>query len=471
MRTQQRWFHASWLPLLTGLGWLILGSGGAWIVTLIAAVPGALLLASGTALLLWPGDRYITHYLALGGLIGMVLAVLLSPWLGVLTAVLLALASAASFIVAGRAALLQAVLIDGVPAPDVCFATARKAATDEALLGFFITCARIPLGDAVARDAHEITLLQRRADADGWAQTPADFARAPAAPADPRLQRTRSLGCNFDWLSFTSEFAPDPGLPGAARWRAHRPNERVAARVFQHPGKSRPWLVCIHGYRMGIDALDLSLFEVKRLHYKLGLNLLMPILPLHGARSVSRMTGGYFFDGPMVDLLHAESQALWDLRRCLKWIHATQPGADVGTLGYSLGGYNAALLAAYEPSLACVIAGIPVTDIPAVVWQHMPLLHRRYIEAQGIDVAQLSALMAPVSPLHLPCAVAPERRYVFAATADQMVSPQQPLRLWQHWGEPAMHWYHGSHLSVRRENGGRAFIDSALHETGLTAPR
>lgn len=471
LRPPPRWFVGSLVPLAAGVLWLAIGWNTPWPVAVLASVPGLMMSACGLALLLWPGDRYITHYLALVSPVGALGAMLMIAWLGPVGSFVLVLMSLASFLTAGYAALSQQSLTDGVPVPDSRLSTLRKAATDEALLGFFVSCAHIPTGDEVARDRQEISRLCTFSDdADGPASAKR-LTAPPPPPEAPRIRRRRVRGCDFEWLTFDSGFTPEPTLPGAARWQAHRPNRQMAARVLRHPGRARPWLICIHGYRMGIDSLDMSLFAVKRLHHTLGMNLMMPILPLHGSRSIARITGGHYFDGPLADLLHAQTQALWDTRRCLAWIHATQPGTPVGTLGYSLGGYNAALLASVEPSLACVIAGIPVVDIPATIWAHMPRVHQRYIEAQGIDDRQLSALMAPVSPLSRACVVARDRRYIFAATADQLVSPEQPLALWQHWDQPAMHWYHGSHLSLRQESGGRSFVERALAESGLSALR
>ncbi|WP_353248830.1 hypothetical protein [Salinisphaera sp. T31B1] len=471
MRTQPRWFVCALIPLIAGLYWLAVASDHGVVVWLLATVPGVVILATGAGLLLWPGDRYLTHYLGLASLVGTLGSVPLMLGTGIVEGLGLFVAAAGSFLTCGHTVLRQRALPAGVPVPVAGPRIWRKAATDEALLGFFVTCARIPVGDDVARDAQEVQALGAIRNRRGTYDLADRLVAAPAAPSAPHIRRRRAAGREFEWLTFDSGYVPDPGLPGAARWRAHRVNDRMAARVFRHPGRARPWLVCIHGYRMGVDRLDLSLFGVRYLHERLGLNLMMPILPLHGPRSIARITGGHFFDGPMVDLLHAQAQALWDIRRCLAWIRVEQPGAEVGALGYSLGGYNAALLASVESSLACVIAGIPLTDIPATIWDHMPLLHRQYIEAQGIDQGRLSALLAPVSPMYRACAVARERRYIFAATADQLVSPQQPLDLWQHWQRPAIHWYHGSHLSVRQEPGGHTFIERALRETGLIGAR
>ncbi|MES1946332.1 hypothetical protein C84B14_03261 [Salinisphaera sp. C84B14] len=466
MRDQPRWQLAALIPLAVGLFWLASGWGHAWAVAIPAAFAGVPILGCGTAIALWPGDRQITQYLALGALVSAPIAVLLSPWLG-WSALVLLVGAVACFLVAGWVATLESVRPAAVPQPPLSLGVCRKVATDEALLGLFVAGARIPRGAVVKRDYNELLALQAVAENGYWANGAQHWHRTPHAPADFRLLPTRSRGCEFEWLYFDSEFEADPALPGAARWEGHRPNQNMAARIFRHAGAPRPWLICIHGYRMGIDGLDLSLFRAKRLHLKFGMNVAMPILPLHGSRSIARVTGGEFLDGPMADLIHAQAQGLWDLRRLKAWIQADQPDQPVGALGYSLGGYHAALLAAFEADLACVIAGIPLTDIPAALWAHMPTLHLRFLEAQGLSQGALSELMAPVSPLHLDPLVPKERRYIFAATADQLVAPDQPLRLWRHWDEPAMHWYHGSHLSVRREAELLPFVENALARHGL----
>ena len=30
---------------------------------------------------------------------------------------------------------------------------------------------------------------------------------------------------------------------------------------------------------------------------------------------------------------------------------------------------------------------------------------------------------------------------------DRIVPPEHASALWRHWGEPAIHWFHGSHLA------------------------
>lgn len=467
MQCQPRWFAPALLPLATGLIWLLAGWHAGIVIGIVACLPGLGLIAGAGAQLLWPGGHHANYFMALGSVLAVLLAILCSLWLGLIATAALVVMGIGSFLVAGYAAFFQMVWPPQVPNATASVGLARKVAADEALLATFITGAHIPRGGAVLRDRRELDQLEHVFQSRGWDHNPERLHATPDAPRDWQMRPRRAAGHDFEWLTFDSGYAPDPELPGVERWLAHRSNRRMTARVLQHPGGPRPWLLCIHGYRMGLPWIDFPLFDLERFHHRLGLNVIMPILPLHGTRSVSRITGGLYLDGPMADILHAQSQALWDLRRCCAWIRTQQPDMDIGVLGYSLGGYNAALLAAFEPDLASVVAGIPLADIPAALWHHLPDVHLRYIQAQGIDPAYLRCLLAPVSPLQLAPNGALDRRYIFAATADQMVPAEQPLQLWEHWGQPSIHWYHGSHLSVRHEPAVGPFVENALRETGL----
>lgn len=455
------------LAVATGVLWLFAGWRQGWVLGLFASLPGVSLIACASAFMAFSLRRdELIATLSLLCVVSLVFALVLTPFVGWMS-LLLILGAIATFMATGRMGLARIERASGRPAPPDSATLWRKVATDEALLGFFVASARLPRGEALREDLAEVDELARLVARRGWLRTPAALHERPPVPTDFELRDARLPNTRFEWLTFDSGFEPDPALPGAARWQSHAPNRTMAARIFRHRGAPRPWLVCIHGYRMGIDAMDLQLFRAKRLHHKLGLNIAMPILPLHGQRRIARLTGGLFFDGPMADLMHGQAQGLWDLRRLVAWIELQQPGMPIGALGYSLGGYHTALLAAFEPNLACVIAGIPLTDIPAALWRHMPARHRDALAAHGLSQVELSELMAPVSPLHLAPVVAHERRHIFAATADRIVGPDQPLRLWQHWNQPDMHWYHGSHLSVRSETGVLPFVEHALRENGL----
>lgn len=465
MRRQPRWSLAGIVPVVFGMLWLLGGWDEGVVAGVLASLPGLILIGAGVSLVLWPGDRHVNYYLALCAAASVVWALLLVWVFDPVFTLLLMIGGLACCLVSGRLALQQAALPSGVPVPRDDLKLVTKVALDEGFLAFFVACSRIPRGSAVSRDLAHLEALETFGAERNWTQEPQRLHRQPPAPEQVTLERVRRGGQRFDWLSFASAYAPPDGLPGARRWLEQSANARMYARVFEHPDAPRPWLLCLHGYRMGTAMADFSLFNIRHLHVDLGFNLLMPILPLHGVRREARLSGGGFMDGALLRMFHAEVQALWDVRRCLAWLRQERGSETIGVLGYSLGGYNAALLAAIEPTLACVIAGIPLTDIPAVLWRNLPAMDRRYMEACGLSRAWVSRVMAPVSPLHWTPRIAPERRFIFAASADQIVPPEQPLALWRHWDEPAMYWYAGSHISVRHEPGAAAFVDEALRAT------
>jgi dienelactone hydrolase len=285
-----------------------------------------------------------------------------------------------------------------------------------------------------------------------------------------RQTAARAVGVDYQRLRYPSGFIPEPLLPGADRWVSHERNRECAAWMMRHDQPGRPWLLCIHGYRMGFPLADFRLFEPKHLHHKLGLNLLMPILPLHGPRRLGWQSGDYYLDGDLLELLHAETQALWDLRRAIAWIRTQDPAARIGVLGYSLGGYNASLLATHEPGLDFVVAGIAVADFVPLLWGHLPAPHRAYFEAHGLNDERLRTLLHVVSPLACAPQLPAERLHLFAGSADRVVPPDQPLRLAKHWGRP-IEWYQGGHLTFRGEPGVERCIEAAIAGAGWVRDR
>jgi predicted acyl esterase len=194
--------------------------------------------------------------------------------------------------------------------------------------------------------------------------------------------------------------------------------------------------------------------------------MIVPTLPLHGRRSLRRQSGEGFFRGDVMDMIHAEAQAMWDLRRMLGWVRE-QSDAPIGIYGISLGGYNAALLACLDEGLAGVIAGVPVADFARIVFRHAPALHLRDVVDAGLLEDRMRELKRVVSPLALEPRVAHDRRWLFAGVADRIVPPDHVRDLWRHWGSPPITWYQGSHVSFRAHPEVGAFVLRALRESGL----
>jgi hypothetical protein len=428
-------------------------------------VPGALLLASGVSLLLWPGDARITEYIAAGGVLGMLLSLPAMASGGFTAGLLAGLLSLAAYLAGGRVSLVNAARNAGVPEIELSPTMCAKAALDEALVAYFVSGVRIPSGEEADISCENALRFHAELEAMGAYDDPRVLHPAPTAPDDARIEPGRLFKRRFEMLRFSSGYAADERFPGSTQWSSHRSNQECHAVMLRHSDGPRPWLLCIHGYRMGMPWMDLGLFRPGWLHERLGLNLVIPALPLHGPRRVGWRSGDRYLDGDLISFIHAQMQALWDLRRTVAWIRAQEPDARIGVLGFSLGGYNTALLASYEAGLDFAVAGIPLVDVSSVLWRHIPLAHRDYFESRGLDLALGRRLLSVVSPLAGPPLLDVERRAIFAGTADRVVPPEHALKLSAHWGVP-VEWFNGGHVTFAGERAVTGTVKNAVLRAG-----
>jgi hypothetical protein len=451
--------------------WLELGPGEGWLSFALAALPGLLLLAAGVSIGLWPGDARERHFGALGAFAGCVIGLLSIGWNGVLGGLALAALSAGSAVAIGRLGLRRQPLWDDVPAPGPSLRCALEVAVDSAVLGQMTLVAPARAlagsGERVAAEVHAALALYRDR---GWIEKPLDYHRTPPSLERVELAAARSRGVDFQHLRFESGYEPHEGEPGRERWLGYGACRTAHAWVLRHPeaagGSQRPWLVCIHGYQMGRPIVDFGAFRPAWLHERLGMNLILPVLPLHGPRRIRRTSGDGFLAGDLLDTVHALAQTAWDLQRILSWLRL-RGATRVGVYGLSLGGYSTALLASLDAGLDCAIAGIPATDFARLSWMHGPPDSLRRAEEAGVGLGETTDLKKVVSPLALVPRVPRERRYVFGGCADQLVPPDLVRDLWLHWERPAVHWFPGAHCTFGLHPPVRRFIEQALRESGL----
>lgn len=466
MFEQRRWPREAWIPVVAGLGWLWLAGRGGVIGFLFCIVPGCLLLSSGVSTLLYPGDRRILQFTAAGGVLGIVLGLPAMLFGGFWAGLALLALSAGSFVVAGTIAVWQEPHEDEVPLPETSLRLAVEVAVDEAVLASMALrqpMLSLSLHERIQEEVHAARLLFR---AHGWLENPMAYHETPPALDAPSARACRAGSLAYEHVSFESGYEPRADEPGRVRWLSYTKNRTAHAWVMRHPGPPRPWLVCIHGYEMGVPRFDLRAFDAHILHHRYGLNLVLPILPLHGPRKIGLQSGGGYLTGNFLDTVHAEAQAMWDIRRLLTWIRA-QGGEQIGVYGLSLGGYNTALLASLEDGFACAIAGIPATDFIQLTFRHGPPLQVRFAERHGFVHDEVAEVLSVVSPMVVQPRLPVERRYLFAAVADRIVPAEHPRNLWRHWGKPRMVWYQGGHLTFRAHRGVAGIVEDALRESGL----
>ncbi len=466
MFEQRRWPTEAWIPLTAGVLWLWYAAGFGIVGFVFSLVPGCLLLSGGVSTLLYPGDTRIPQFVAAGGFLGVPLALPAFCVGGFAIGGILLLASALSFLAAGAIAVRQEPHTADVPEPQPSAGLALQVAVDEAILSTLTLRTTLAIDPHVVRA--EVRAAREMFQARGWLDDPASYHVTP--PVLDRVESTvrHAAGTDFEHIRFTSEYEPHAGEPGRDRWLGYAPTQTAHAWVLRHAGGPRPWLLCIHGYEMGIAPIDLLAFRAKEMHRRLGLNVAVNVLPLHGPRRIGRSSGEGFLAGNFLDSIHAEAQAMWDLRRLLSWIRS-QTDQPIGVFGLSLGGYNASLLAGLDGDLACVVAGIPATDFSRLTWRHGPALQLRYVERHGVVHDEVAEVLRVVSPLALRPRVAKERLAIFAGVADRLVPPDQPRDLWLHWGRPAIHWYQGAHVTFRAHPEVRELLHTTLRQAGVVA--
>jgi hypothetical protein len=315
----------------------------------------------------------------------------------------------------------------------------------------------VPL--AQVRDETEATAAEL--EAGGWLRDPHAFHQTPPPPTAPRMERRQFGWIGYEHMSFPSEFEPRPGLAGRDRWQAVVPNRVAHAYVMRHNTGPRRWAINLHGYAGGTPA-DLVVFRSARLHRDLGFNVLHVVAPLHGPRRVpGRHSGEGIISFDYSRNLHAFTQAVWDVRRCVAWAR-NEGASSIAVHGMSLGGFTTALLGAIAPDLDLVVAGIPAADISWAMTRNVPREATRDLDRHGLLGPSRDAVHGVIAPLAMPCLVPVEARHIYSGVGDRMTTPGQAYALWNHWDRPNVCWYSGSHSGAGWSREVHRFVESAL---------
>ncbi len=358
-----------------------------------------------------------------------------------------------------------------LPVAHPCPALSAKMFADEMFFSAEVVLAKLISARDCRRINSEVAAALELYEEQGWLSEPARYHGTPPPLHAPRLRREECGSWRFQELQFNSAYEPHRDEPGRVRWLSYLPNRTAHAWVLEHHGRPRPWLVCIPGYRMGSPRVDFLGLSSGWLHSRLGLNVVIPVLPFHGPRLVGHRSGDGFLCGDHLDTVHALAQAVWDVRRILSWLRSFKAPA-VGVYGVSLGGYTAALVASLDAHLDCVIAGIPAVDFTRLAHCHLPPPVLWLAERLGLVSHEVEQLMRVISPLALTPRVPRERRFLFAGMVDRLVPPDHVHELWRHWDRPRLAWYEGGHLWFLWAEEVRALIREALAASGLLpAPR
>lgn len=303
-------------------------------------------------------------------------------------------------------------------------------------------------------------------DRAGWIDDPSRAYPAQRAPAkrDVTLAPEKAGGVDYQHLTFPSAYNPRSDDPARDHWLGMERNKTVHAWVLRHP-EPRPWVVGVHGAEMGRPAMDLRIFRAAWLHHKLGLNVALPILPLHGPRKESG-PDAHFPTEEITNNVHGMLQAVADVRRTIAWIRQQDPGQQIALHGISMGGYTSAIVASTEDDLDCAILGVAPMDIVLLMERHHGTGSGYDLRVQNFEVGAKIAPM--ISPLRLTPKLPRERRFIYAGVVDQLVDfGDHVAPMIAHWDYPATCLYNGGHVGLGMGRKVPAFIADALDRCGM----
>jgi dienelactone hydrolase len=281
------------------------------------------------------------------------------------------------------------------------------------------------------------------------------------APPDAVVSETRYRRSRRGGVVIGRRFA-GRYQPYASDDPVDRDADAILVEHWMHERKPpRGTVLALHGFSMGQPRLDgFALFAAQ--WFARGLDVALLTLPYHGARSPreARFSGQRFAQPDPTALNDAVRRAAYDVHVVRGWLRE-QTGLPVGLLGLSLGGYIAALLAGLCDDLDFVMPMVPPVCIGDLAWRFVA----RDAGTTPYSRDELRATYRVHSPLTYRLRVPKERVLIIAGRGDRIVPPEHPHALWQHWGEPRIHWFSGSHLAPFGR--GRILAAAADHLTRL----
>ena len=296
-----------------------------------------------------------------------------------------------------------------------------------------------------------------------------DFVDSGTLPRSVTIRRRRKIaGGLVLGLELEADYLPyqPQGQPAVESISNGDP---ILLEHWVHDDKTpRGTVIGLHGFAMGRPLLD-SLALFARKWFDRGLNVVLMTLPHHGVRTPAdaRFSGACFAVPHVARLSEAVREATFEIFVVKNWLRDTTD-APVGLLGLSLGGYLTSLAIGLSEDFDFAIPMVPPACMGELAWRvFRGTRHGPGGETPSIDEADLRASFRVHSPLAHELKVPRDRILIVAGRGDQVVPPEHPTALWEHWGEPPIHWFSGSHLAPFGRRGVVNAIADHLTSLGL----
>jgi len=302
----------------------------------------------------------------------------------------------------------------------------------------------------------------------GYVDAPETFFRQPdPIPSWTIESETPYRGGTCQHIRYNSSYEPvNPDV--RPRFLSHQANRTGWLVRWTHGDPGRKTVLCLHGYMLGEPNQAERMFRVRSL-FDQGLDAALFVAPFHWRRAAGSTAERGIYLRPDDPAMTAEciGQTMYDLHGCLALLGELEAG-EIGLVGASMGGYNAALFACLSQA-----ASFAAMMVPAV----------SYTKPMGPDSVRLpfepgDALRLKIhrvwefhSPLRLEPRL-PLDRLLFIASRGDRICPFEYVRaLVEKWGRPEHHFHTGGHwLIFNRKARGRAWY-SFLARMGFLPER
>ena len=296
----------------------------------------------------------------------------------------------------------------------------------------------------------------------------ADAARFFPAPGAVPLEVRRVRPGVWE-AAWTSAF--EPFLSAVAeRYLSRVENRTARARLYLASSAdtqtTRPAVIAIHGYMGGQWLIEENVWPIEWL-LRRGLDVVLPVLPLHAGRAGSHRGAPAFPSSDPRLTNEGFRQAVTDIRTLVRWLR-DRGAPKVGVMGMSLGGYTSALTATVTDEIDFVMPMIPLASIADFAREQGRL--GRTAAEEDEQHAALERANWIVSPLARPLAVSKTRALVVAAEHDRITPASHAARLARHF-DCEMLTIAGGHLvQIGRSEAFRA-LGAMLEREGIIPPR
>lgn len=240
---------------------------------------------------------------------------------------------------------------------------------------------------------------------------------------------------DLSWSSEHRAFDPEVG----ASYARFEHNTRVHARWYKTP-RPRSTVIAIHGYGGGNFRREALRFPVRRWLGR-GLDVVLFALPFHGDRRAPGDKLRFPSALPAVTI-EGFRQAIGELRE-LVGLLLDEGVPTVMTVGMSLGGYTAALLATVDDRLGFAMPLVPVASLADYARIHGRIDGTSEEQRQQADA--LDQVYSAISPLARPSKLPPERVLVAGGEFDRVCPIEHAERLAEHFGCQVVR-FRGAHL-------------------------